>query len=154
MFFTQLRENLAGYASVNNLASKNREPVCFIVPEYINKHIIEKGTEDQKRKAWQTLILTEQLRGRRNVAGSLHTLFAVADKLHRTIFDAKHSESLPGNIVRTEGAKPKGGRNVTEAYDYSGDTYDFYKEIFERNSIDSKGMRLDSTVHYAENKYM
>ncbi len=150
MFFTQLRENPTRYASVNNLVSKNRNPVCFIVPEYINKHIIEKGTEDQKRKAWQTLILTEQLRGRRNVVGSLHTLFAVADKLHRTIFDAKHSESLPGNIVRTEGAKPKGGRNVTEAYDYSGDTYDFYKEIFERNSIDSKGMRLDSTVHYGE----
>jgi hypothetical protein len=61
----------------------------FIIPEYINRRIIEKGTEDQKRKAWQTLIVTEQLRGRRTVAGSLHTLFAVADKLHRTIFDAK-----------------------------------------------------------------
>jgi len=34
--------------------------MCFIVPEYINKHIIEKGTEDQKRRTWQTLILTEQ----------------------------------------------------------------------------------------------
>ena len=150
MFFTELRENPANHASINNLACKNRNPVCFIVPEYINKRIIEKGTEEQKRKAWQTLILTEQLRGRRNVAGSLHTLFAVADKLHRTIFDAKHSESLPGSIVRSEGSKPKGGRNATEAYDYSGDTYDFYKEIFERNSVDSKGMRLDSTVHYGE----
>jgi Zn-dependent metalloprotease len=150
VIFTHLRNNQANYGLVNNSAREKCNPVCFIVPEYINKHIIEKGTEDQKRKAWQTLILTEQLRGRRNVTGSLHTLFAVADKLHRTIFDAKHSESLPGNMVRSEGAKPKGGRDVTEAYDYSGDTYDFYKDIFERNSIDSRGMRLDSTVHYGE----
>ena len=145
MFFTQLRKN---QKHANSFANGNL--MCFIVPEYINKRIVEKGTEEQKRKAWQTLILTEQLRGRRNVAGSLHTLFAVADKLHRTIFDAKSSESLPGNLVRNEGGKPKGGRTATEAYDYSGDTYNFYNKIFERNSVDGRGMRLDSTVHYGE----
>jgi Zn-dependent metalloprotease len=104
-------------------------------------YIIEKGTEEQKRRAWQSLILTEQLRGRRNVAGSLYTLFAVADKMHRTIFDAKNSESLPGNLVRSEGGKSKGGRPVNEAYDYSGDTYNFYRQVFDRNSVDSKGIR-------------
>ena len=37
---------------------------------------------------------------------------------------------------------------VNEAFDYSGNTYDFYKEIFSRSSVDGKDMRLDSTVHY------
>lgn len=115
--------------------------------------------KNKKRRAWQNLILTEQLRGRRNIAGSMYSVFAVADKLHRTIFDAQNSESLPGKLVRSEGGKSKGGRaggrgggglNVAEAYDYSGDTYNFYEDIFDRNSVDSRGMRLDSTVHYGE----
>jgi Zn-dependent metalloprotease len=29
-------------------------------------------------------------------------------------------------------------------------TYNFFKEIFKRNSIDTRGMKLDSTVHYGE----
>ena len=136
-------------------------PVCFIIPEYINRRIVENGTEEQKRKAWQNLILTEQLRGRRNIAGSMYSVFAVADKLYRTIFDAQNSEFLPGKLVRSEGGKSSskgrrvgGGRTVAEAYDYSGDTYYFYKDVFDRNSIDSKGMRLDSTVHYGEDYKM
>src|SRR5919197_4448506 len=82
-----------------------RYPACFIIPEYINKKIVEKGTEEQKRRAWQNLILTEQLRGRRCIAGSMYSVFAVADKLYRTIFDAQNTESLPGKLVRSEGGK-------------------------------------------------
>ena len=26
--------------------------------------------------------------------------------------------------------------------------YDFFQKIYERNSMDNRGMRLDSTVHY------
>jgi Zn-dependent metalloprotease len=37
---------------------------------------------------------------------------------------------------------------VNEAYDGSGATYDLYKTIYQRNSIDNNSMRLDSTVHY------
>ena len=29
-------------------------------------------------------------------------------------------------------------------------TYNFFKDIFDRNSIDTRGMKLDSTVHYGE----
>jgi Zn-dependent metalloprotease len=149
----QYLEKKIKYPKVAENPHSRNHPVCFIVPEYINKRIVENGTEEQKRRAWQNLILTEQLRGRRNIAGSMYSVFAVADKLHRTIFDAQNSESLPGRLVRSEGGKSKGGRGgrgVAEAYDYSGDTYNFYKDVFDRNSVDSKGMRLDSTVHYGE----
>jgi Zn-dependent metalloprotease len=37
---------------------------------------------------------------------------------------------------------------VNEAYDGSGTTYDFFSTIFSRNSIDGRGMRLNSSVHY------
>jgi Zn-dependent metalloprotease len=37
---------------------------------------------------------------------------------------------------------------ANEAYDGCGLTYDFFAEVFGRRSIDDRGMRLDSTVHY------
>jgi Zn-dependent metalloprotease len=123
---------------------------CFIIPEYMNKSIAEKGSKKQKEQAWKNIILTEQLRGRRLVTGLMSSMFSVSDKLDRTIYDAKHTESLPGTLVRREGGQAKGGITVSEAYDYSGSTYKFYKDIFDRNSIDTRGMKLDSSVHYGE----
>lgn len=38
--------------------------------------------------------------------------------------------------------------SVNEAYDGAGATYDLYRDVYARNSIDDRGMRLDSTVHY------
>ncbi len=131
--------------------SKGDKHICFILPEYVNKRIVENGSDDQKRRAWQNLIVTEQLRGRRNIVGGLFTMFSTSDKLYRSIYNAENAENLPGKLVRGEGAKRKGGVSVNEAYDYSGNTYDFFTNIFERRSIDNKGMKLDSTVHYGEN---
>lgn len=127
-----------------------RNQTCFIIPEYVNKNIVEKGSKKQKEHAWKNLILTEQLRGRRLVTGLMSSMFSVSNKLDRTIFDGQNMENLPGNLVRREGTKAKGDKTVTEAYDYSGTTYNFFKDIFERNSIDTRGMKLDSTVHYGE----
>jgi len=123
---------------------------CFIIPEYINKNIVKKGTEKQKEGAWKNLILTEQLRGRRNVSGTFQSLMPKSPQLYRSIYNAENSEKLPGLIVRSEGQKAKGGPSITEAYDYSGRTYDFFKKVFDRNSINDSGMDLESTVHYSE----
>ncbi len=133
------------------LSCKGHSNICFILPEFVNKRIVEKGSEEQKRRAWQNLIVTEQLRGRRSIVGGLYTMFPSSNTLYRSIFNAKNGENLPGDLVRGEGGKKKGGTAIDEAYDYSGDTYEFFSKIFERKSIDNKGMRLDSTVHYGEN---
>src|SRR5512132_3252436 len=37
---------------------------------------------------------------------------------------------------------------VDEAYDGLGDTFDFYEQAYDRNSIDDEGLPLDATVHY------
>ncbi len=138
------------YLRKGSLPCKQNYHICFILPEYVNKRIVENGSDGQKRRAWQNLIVTEQLRGRRNIVGGLYAMFPASDRLHRSIFDAENGENLPGKLIRNEGAIRKGGRPVDEAYDYSGNTYDFFSKNFERKSIDNKGMRLDSTVHYGE----
>jgi Zn-dependent metalloprotease len=37
---------------------------------------------------------------------------------------------------------------ANQAHDNTGITYDFYSEVLQRNSIDGRGMRLDSFIHY------
>lgn len=124
---------------------------CFIIPEYMNKKIYDNGSQKQKRKAWKNLITTEQLRGKREVTIILPQYRRRSARLHRTIYDAENDEKLPGLITRSEGQmRDRGGQTVTEAWNYSGVTYDFFNKIFHRNSIDDNGMDLDSTVHFGE----
>jgi len=73
-----------------------------------------------------------------------------AGMLRRTIYDAQNKENLPGKLVRGEGDPETKDVAVTEAYNYSGDTYNFYDQVFSRNSVDDRGMRLDSSVHYSQ----
>jgi Zn-dependent metalloprotease len=51
-------------------------------------------------------------------------------------------------IVRREGDGPSTDPAVNEAYDAAGYTYDLYKDIYQRDSIDGKGLPINSSVHY------
>jgi Zn-dependent metalloprotease len=68
----------------------------------------------------------------------------------RKIFNANNSSRLPGNIARSEGDPSTGDIAVDEAYDGLGITYDFFRDLYKRNSIDDKGMPLYAVVHYGE----
>jgi bacillolysin len=70
---------------------------------------------------------------------------------YRTIYDNQNNSSygLPGNgPVRVEGGGASAVDDVNKAYDYAGDTYDFYLNQHGRDSIDGAGMQLISTVRY------
>jgi len=126
-------------------------PICCIVPPYIAEQIVRNGDDEQREWAMQTLIVSEQFRGRREAVGGIASFAAVAGEKRRTVFDAKQGVELPGTPVRHEGEPPTGDSAVDEAYDGAGATYDLFEQVFERNSIDDRGMRLDSTVHYSQN---
>src|SRR4029079_11658982 len=57
---------------------------------------------------------------------------------------------LPGTVLRTEGQGPTGDTAADEAYDGLGATFDFFAEIYDRNSLDDAGMPLDATVHFGQ----
>lgn len=76
--------------------------------------------------------------------------------LDRDIYDNQNSElfGLPGNgPVRTEGGPASGIADVNAAYDYSGNTYDFYSSHHGRDSLDDAGMTLVSTVRYCPDAF-
>jgi Zn-dependent metalloprotease len=127
-------------------------PRFCIVPPYLLRSILQNGTPKQQKMAWATLTESEQLRGQRRALKAIVTLAAQpTGTKRRTIYDARHSYDLPGRLVRGEGSPRVKDAAVNEAYDGSGATYDFFRQVFGRNSIDGKGMRLDSTIHYGQN---
>lgn len=66
-------------------------------------------------------------------------------------YDAGNRTRLPGTLW----ASPDNFLNssydaaAVDAHHYAGKTYDYYKNVFNRNSYDNKGASLKSTVHYS-----
>jgi Zn-dependent metalloprotease len=74
----------------------------------------------------------------------------IAEARNREVCDAANSTSdLPcTNADRVEGDPPSPIADVNRAYDYAGDTYDFFSNRFGRDSLDGAGMTLLSTTRY------
>lgn len=131
-----------------------RHPVECIVPEHMLKEIATKGTPAQKQMAMDNIAVAYQLRAERAMRASLKELFAstvpraAGGGKERIVYDVKNGTSLPGTPARREGDPPTADAAVNEAYDGSGVTYDLFKDVYGRNSINNNGMRLDSSVHY------
>ena len=70
--------------------------------------------------------------------------------LDREVFDANEEPTLPGELVRKEGEGATGDEDVNNAYDHSGEVYEFYELIEERDSFDDNGATLESSAHFAE----
>lgn len=67
---------------------------------------------------------------------------------NRRIHDANNTSESPGMLVRAEGAPVSGLVDADRAYDFLGDTYDFYMAQHGRDSVDNAGMDLSATVRY------
>src|SRR5690606_27437813 len=67
----------------------------------------------------------------------------------RSVHDAGHGTSLPGTLVRAEGQDPSGDVSVDEAYDGLGATWQLLADVYDRDSLDGRGLPLVATVHYA-----
>jgi Zn-dependent metalloprotease len=94
-------------------------------------------------------MLSERMRGHRAGVGISAFASVPAGTKQRSVYDTHDSMRLPGTLVRSEANPPSSDETVNEAFDSAGTTYDFYKTVLNRNSVDNRGLRLDSTVHYA-----
>lgn len=73
--------------------------------------------------------------------------------LNRKIYDHDNTYGKPlpggsGDLKRSEGQGPSGITDVDLAYDYAGDTYNFYSTYHGRDSLDNAGMDLISTTRF------
>lgn len=128
-----------------------RHEIFCILPPYILERILQLGTAGQKAWAQKVMLLSERIRGQRDSISVLASLqLTPVGEKHRTVYDARGATELPGRKVRSEGEGPTGDPAVDEAYEGAGDTFDLFFEAYGRNSLDDRGMRLESSVHFAE----
>jgi Zn-dependent metalloprotease len=137
---------------------------CFIAPPDLLAYVIERGETSERDAALRAIAASAALRAKRQLVGSfMRTLdvdvaqFALVPATatsQRSVYDVEHGGrlTLPGKLVRSEGDPPSDDVAVNEAYDGAGATFEFYRDVYERNSIDGRGLDLISSVHYG-NRY-
>ena len=134
----------------------HRHSIFCILPPYMLDQIIQNGSSEQSDLAAQTLASSQAIREQRESIALTTTRTpsmqeeTVAAVKQRAVYTANSGTSLPGTLIRSEGAAPVTDVAVNEAYDGSGATFDLYDVIFGRNSIDNNGLKLISTVHYGK----
>ncbi|MFO1183338.1 MAG: M4 family metallopeptidase [Bauldia sp.] len=121
---------------------------CIVPPHLLNK-LLESSDREVRDAALGTLLATARMRGERQALGPTAFSFSSPTGGRRTIFDCQGSMVL-GNarVVRSDSAPPVPDDAVNEAYDGLTATREFYSSVFQRDSIDGNGMRLDAYVHY------
>lgn len=128
-------------------------PLCGVIPPHILTRLAEQTDHEAHDDARATLEQMRELateRTRTFFEGAAPTAVAApSPKKRRNVYDAHHTQTLPGKLAMSEHKPRSADVEVAEAYDGSGTTFDFYAQIFSRNSIDGRGARIDSTVHYA-----
>lgn len=119
-----------------------------ITPPFLLTRLLESDNEGIRRAALSTLVTTAHLRGERAVRGLISGALGIPADGRRSIYDCEHSTFLPlATLVRSEDEGPVSDVAVNRAYDGLGATRDFYREVFQRSSIDDRGMRLLGYVH-------
>ncbi|MFG3098098.1 M4 family metallopeptidase [Streptomyces sp. NPDC048202] len=132
------------------------EPVfCTIVPP----HLLDKLARDSDpalsgpaRRSLERDAFERTRRRLTTVIGAQAAAAAAApadgDQPDRTIFDAEHTQNLPGKKVREEGSEPGSDATVNRAYAGLGATFELYLKVYGRRSIDGQGLPLQATVHF------
>jgi Zn-dependent metalloprotease len=131
---------------------------CSILPPDLLARLADEGKEGQRQAAIRTIGTSASIRARRALITNLLrtrgvdlvALGLVPRALNRTVYDAEHGGwyDLPGRLVRSEGDDPSDDDSVNEAYDGADSTYTFYKEVYDRDSVDDSGYALISCVHF------
>ena len=135
---------------------------CFIVPPYLLAHLAsldDPRLEHARRAArralesehpFHTVRPGEPPTMRPPVVRPRASPITDPSSPNRFVSDAAGTETLPGRLVRSEGAPPAADATVNEAYDGLGHTHALFWEEYSRGSIDDAGLPLEATVHYGE----
>lgn len=150
----QMRDKI--YQSYEDVQQKNdysEKPThrCHIIPPHITKHLADHSSAPHKHT---NHLHAKELRFKRNECKAQTESF-IADISSRSastapvaailVYDAKHSQHTPGKKVKLPYAKLSDADNAANG---AKATADFYQTIFNRNSIDDRGMAIISTINY------
>ncbi|HEY2321279.1 MAG TPA: M4 family metallopeptidase [Thermoanaerobaculia bacterium] len=122
--------------------------ICTVIPPHILRHVADGGDYQSRITARATLVEIRSIAGKRQRTLIVPPADAAPAGKQRSVYDAKHTRTLPGKLVMSEASERGTDPEVNEAFDGSGTVFDFYQNVFDRISIDGKAMPIDATVHY------
>ncbi len=141
---------------------RTRNPLLCAVPPYLLHEVAARGTERQRQWALKTLsadttirharAINTKARGRKGPREGYDALAAATKaKRNRIIWDAHHTYEVSGlKRVRDEDDPAVKDKAVNEAFDGLGETWDFWRRAFSRDSIDDENMPMRGIVHYGD----
>ena len=129
---------------------------CHIVPVRVLRRLAEDQSlpPDVRRTLDETARLDVLIRTTRVQAARLTRMGAgltkaaapLAAKPSISIFDCRQSTSLPGTPVANPAKSTD--KTAVQCLDHTTKVVEFYKQVFNRNSIDDAGLSLVSSIHY------
>ena len=144
------------------MCQHKRHPLQCIIPPYMSDKIYKPLSRDGDSDTDPNLGGERRFRNKRkalsefsNTQRSLITnkLNATdADKMSIKLYDAGQLPILPGELLWQSGQSPKPKDKAAKEALLGGEkTWEFYKKLFNRNSIDNLGMVIKQSIHYREN---
>ncbi len=122
---------------------------CMFVPPYLLKRIaLWAGTRQASDSGRETLQVDDRLRARRESPPPEMAAPPLPGSRTRVVHTANNMETLPGEVVRSDGDPPAGDLAVDEAFNSSGQVLELFESQFGRRSIDGRGGTVSITVHY------
>jgi Zn-dependent metalloprotease len=128
---------------------------CFIIPRYVLERLAvdpefsakaRKSLADTARISHEVRLLRAQATQLTSVASSTAGLVQLAPAPQVTVYDCKHTTTLPGTTVPNPGSS--GDATAKRTFNETSNVAKFYKQVFNRNSIDDAGMTMMSSIHY------
>ena len=134
---------------------------CFIIPQDVLKKLAEdsKLSDEVRKASLDTGNISIELRKLRKQAGKLTNAVALVQPSEMlalavapavTVFNCQQTQTLPGTAVPNPAASADA--TVKRTFVETSAVADFFKQVFNRNSIDNAGMTMMSSVHYG-NKF-
>lgn len=119
------------------------------VPPYLLQRVARRaGTRHACTSGRETLQVDDRLRARREARPPEMAAPTLPGASSRVVHSANNTETLPGEVVRSDGDPPVDDLAVDEAFDSSGQVLDLFQSQFGRRSIDGRGGTVSITVHY------
>ncbi|WP_330275735.1 M4 family metallopeptidase [Lentzea sp. NBC_00516] len=129
---------------------------CFILPAHLQIELAETSNVDI-RDSIRTLLASATLRAQRaTLTEAVQFLDLNAAQLRgpagefKAVHDVQGGDerTLPGVLRRKEGDGLINDAAVNDAFDNADRTYDFYRDVLGRHSVDGNGLKLVSSVHF------
>ena len=139
----------------------HRCSIFCLIPPHVLEHVAKHGEDEERAWAVDMLGVDSSLRAARihntaafaatPVALRTNVLAATTDiKANVTIYDAEHEQRITGPVLRAETHPQTDDVAANEAFDGLTATFDFYWDVYKRNSIDDAGLPLVGIVHYGD----